>query len=196
MKINVVGKNVTVTQGISDKIHKKLEVLNKYFIVGDEDTANVLIRTYRHKQKIEVTIPTKFAILRAEVMDDDLYNAADKVIDKLEDQIRRQKTRLTRKNKDSLAQAFIDEVDDDLDSEDQVVKTKSIVPVEMSLDDAIMKMELLGHDFFIYTDDETQKIAVVYKRYDGGYGLIETEQIQQVPSGTFFVIIKLCTRYY
>lgn len=175
MKINVVGKNVTVTQGISDKIHKKLEVLNKYFIVGDEDTANVLIRTYRHKQKIEVTIPTKFAILRAEVMDDDLYNAVDKVIDKLEDQIRRQKTRLTRKNKDSLAQAFIDEVDDDLDSEDQVVKTKSIVPVEMSLDDAIMKMELLGHDFFIYTDDETQKIAVVYKRYDGGYGLIETE---------------------
>lgn len=175
MKINVVGKNVTVTQGISDKIHKKLEVLNKYFIVGDEDTANVLIRTYRHKQKIEVTIPTKFAILRAEVMDDDLYNAADKVIDKLEDQIRRQKTRLTRKNKDSLAQAFIDEVDDDLDSDDQVVKTKSIVPVEMSLDDAIMKMELLGHDFFIYTDDETQKIAVVYKRYDGGYGLIETE---------------------
>ncbi len=175
MKINVVGKNVTVTQGISDKIHKKLEVLNKYFIVDDEDTANVLIRTYRHKQKIEVTIPTKFAILRAEVMDDDLYNAVDKVIDKLEDQIRRQKTRLTRKNKDSLAQAFIDEVDDDLDSDDQVVKTKSIVPVEMSLDDAIMKMELLGHDFFIYTDDETQKIAVVYKRYDGGYGLIETE---------------------
>lgn len=175
MKINVVGKNVTVTQGISDKIHKKLEVLNKYFIVGDEDTANVLIRTYRHKQKIEVTIPTKFAILRAEVMDDDLYNAVDKVIDKLEDQIRRQKTRLTRKNKDSLAQAFIDEVDDDLDSDDQVVKTKSIVPVEMSLDDAIMKMDLLGHDFFIYTDDETQKIAVVYKRYDGGYGLIETE---------------------
>ena len=59
--------------------------------------------------------------------------------------------------------------------EDVVVKTKSIEPVEMSLDDAIMKMELLGHDFFIYTDDETQKIAVVYKRYDGGYGLIETE---------------------
>ena len=150
-------------------------MLNKYFIVGEEDTANVLIRTYRHKQKIEVTIPTKFAILRAEVMDDDLYNAVDKVIDKLEDQIRRQKTRLTRKNKDSLAQAFIDEVDEYSDSDDQVVKTKSIVPVEMSLDDAIMKMELLGHDFFIYTDDETQKIAVVYKRYDGGYGLIETE---------------------
>lgn len=176
MKVNVVGKNVTVTQGISDKIHKKLDVLNKYFIISDEDTANVLIRTYPHKQKIEVTIPTKFAILRAEVMDDDLYNAVDKVIDKLEDQIRRQKTRLTRKNKDSLAEAFLE--DDEIygsDDDDVVVKTKSIEPVEMSLDDAIMKMELLGHDFFIYTDDETQKIAVVYKRYDGGYGLIETE---------------------
>lgn len=175
MKVNVVGKNVTVTQGISDKIHKKLDVLNKYFIISDEDTANVLIRTYPHKQKIEVTIPTKFAILRAEVMDDDLYNAVDKVIDKLEDQIRRQKTRLTRKNKDSLAEAFLE--DDEIygSDDDGVVKTKSIEPVEMSLDDAIMKMELLGHDFFIYTDDETQKIAVVYKRYDGGYGLIETE---------------------
>ena len=122
-----------------------------------------------------MTIPTKFAILRAEVMDDDLYNAVDKVIDKLEDQIRRQKTRLTRKNKDSLAEAFLE--DDEIygSDDDVVVKTKSIEPVEMSLDDAIMKMELLGHDFFIYTDDETQKIAVVYKRYDGGYGLIETE---------------------
>ncbi|WP_297238323.1 ribosome-associated translation inhibitor RaiA [uncultured Faecalicoccus sp.] len=175
MKVNVVGKNVTVTQGISDKIHKKLEVLNKYFIVSEEDTANVLIRTYPHKQKIEVTIPTKFAILRAEVVDDDLYSAVDKVIDKLEDQIRRQKTRLTRKNKDSLAQAFIDADVAQEDNEDVVVKTKSIEPQEMSLDEAIMKMELLGHDFFIYTDDETQKIAVVYKRYDGGYGLIETE---------------------
>ena len=65
MKVNVVGKNVTVTQGISDKIHKKLDVLNKYFIISDEDTANVLIGTYPHKQMIEVRIPTKFAILRA-----------------------------------------------------------------------------------------------------------------------------------
>ena len=178
MKINVVGKNVTVTQGISDKIHKKLEVLNKYFIVGDEDTANVLIRTYRHKQKIEVTIPTKFAILRAEVMDDDLYNAVDKVIDKLEDQIRRQKTRLMRKNKTKLAEAFVDHelLGDEYDeNEDEVVRTKTIDPDLMDLDEAIMRMEMLGHSFFIYRDDETREIAVVYKRHDGGYGLIETE---------------------
>ena len=128
------------------------------------------------KQKIEVTIPTKYAILRAEVVDDDLYAAIDLVIDKLEDQIRRQKTRIQKKNKTSLAKAFVEqeayEAEEDIE---EVVKTKSIVCKEMSLDEAIMKMELLNHDFFIYTDDETQKIAVVYKRNDGGYGLIETE---------------------
>ena len=178
MKVNVVGKNVTVTQGISDKIHKKLDVLNKYFIISDEDTANVLIRTYPHKQKIEVTIPTKFAILRAEVMDDDLYNAVDKVIDKLEDQIRRQKTRLTRKNKEKLAYAFIEEeeIEEEFDDTDnELVRTKSLVPDTMELDEAIMRMEMLNHSFFIYRDDETKEIAVVYKRHDGGYGLIETE---------------------
>ena len=166
MKVNIVGKNITVTQGISEKINKKLDVLTKYFIIGEDDVANVLVRTYPTKQKIEVTIPTRYAILRA-----------SRAVDKLEDQIRRTKTRLTRKNKESLAEAFLDHElfnDEDVD-DDEVVRTKSIVPKEMSLDEAIMKMELLGHDFFIYTDDETNKIAVCYKRHDGGYGLIETE---------------------
>lgn len=176
MKVNIVGKNVTVTPAIAEKIKKKLNVLTKYFIIDEQDTANVLIRTYPLKQKIEVTIPTKYAILRAEVVDDDLYAAIDLVIDKLEDQIRRQKTRIQKKNKTSLAKAFVEqeayEAEEDIE---EVVKTKSIVCKEMSLDEAIMKMELLNHDFFIYTDDETQKIAVVYKRNDGGYGLIETE---------------------
>lgn len=177
MKVNIVGKNITVTEGISEKIHKKLDVLTKYFIISEDDVANVLVRTYPTKQKIEVTIPTRYAILRAEVVDDDLYAAIDRVVDKLEDQIRRQKTRLTRKNKESLAEAFVDHelFNDDVAQDDEIVRTKSIVPTEMSLDEAIMKMELLGHGFFIYTDDETNKIAVCYKRNDGGYGLIETE---------------------
>ncbi|MGN1275484.1 MAG: ribosome hibernation-promoting factor, HPF/YfiA family [Floccifex sp.] len=173
MKINIVGKNVTVTQGIQEKIKKKLSGLNKYVIIDENDVCNVLIRTYPTKQKIEVTIPTKFAILRAEVVDADLYNAIDKVIDKLEDQIRRQKTRLERKHRDSLAENLLN---DEFEQEEEIeVKTKSIVPTEMDLEEAIMKMELLGHDFFIYIDDETKKVAVVYKRTMGGYGLIETE---------------------
>lgn len=141
--------------------------------------ANVVVRVYPNKQKIEVTIPTKYAVLRTEVVDDDLYAAIDKAIDKLEDQIRRQKTRLTRKNKEKLAYAFIEEdfevADDEDDDEDELVKTKSIVPDTMELDEAIMRMEMLNHSFFIYRDDETKEIAVVYKRNDGGYGLIETE---------------------
>ena len=178
MKVNITGKNITVTQAIADKINKKLAILNKYFIIDDEDTANVLIRTYPDKQKIEVTIPTRFAILRTEVADDDRYKAIDRAIDKLEDQIRRQKTRIEKKkNHSPLSEAFIDvELYEDAPvDEDEVVRTKSIVPAFMSLDEAIAKMELLDHDFFIYTDDETRKIAVVYRRREGGYGLIETE---------------------
>ena len=175
MKVNIVGKNVKVTPAIAEKVNKKLDHLTKYFLIDDNVTAKVLIRTYPVGQKIEVTIPTKYAILRAEVVDDDLYAAIDLAIDKLEDQIRRQKTRLQRKNRLSLAEAFLDEEESSEDDIDEVVKTKSIEQQEMSLDEAIMKMELLGHDFFIYTDDETEKIAVVYKRKDGDYGLIETE---------------------
>ena len=177
MKINIVGKNISITEAIQSKIEKKLNTLHKYFIFADEVVAHVLIRTYPTKQKIEVTIPTKHAILRVEVVDDDLYAAIDKAVDKLEDQIRKQKTRLQKKNKEGLSEAFIDsELYEDYDpDEDEVVKTKSIVPTEMSLDEAIMQMELLNHDFYIYIDDETSKVAVVYRRNSGGYGLIETE---------------------
>lgn len=175
MNVEIIGKNVKVTPSIADTVKKKLNRLTKYFLIDDTVTAKVLIRTYRVGQKIEVTIPTKYAILRTEVVDVDLYSAVDSAVDKLEDQIRRQKTRLQRKNRSSLAEAFLDEEESDQDDIDEVVKTKSIEPQEMSLDEAIMQMELLGHDFYIYVDDETQKIAVVYKRRNGGYGLIETE---------------------
>lgn len=177
MKVQIYGKNITVTPAIAEKIEKKLNHLEKYFIIDENVIANVIVRVYPNKQKIEVTIPTKFAVLRAEVVHDDLYAAIDLAIDKLEDQIRRQKTRLTRKNKEKLAYAFLEteELDEEYDEADEVVKTKSIVPDTMELDEAIMRMEMLNHNFFIYRDDETKEIAVVYKRHDGGYGLIETE---------------------
>ena len=178
MKVQIYGKNITVTPAIAEKIEKKLNHLEKYFIIDENVVANVVVRVYPNKQKIEVTIPTKFAVLRAEVVQDDLYAAIDLAIDKLEDQIRRQKTRLTRKNKENVAYAFIEEeeIEEEFDDTDnELVRTKSLVPDTMELDEAIMRMEMLNHSFFIYRDDETKEIAVVYKRHDGGYGLIETE---------------------
>lgn len=178
MKVQIYGKNITVTPAIAEKIHHKLSILEKYFIIEDAAVANVVVRVYPTKQKIEVTIPTKFAVLRAEVVHDDLYAAIDLVVDKLEDQIRRQKTRLSRKNKEKLAMAFVDsdESYDDYDENDnELVRTKTITPDSMDLDEAILRMEMLNHAFFIYRDMETNDVAVVYKRHDGGYGLIETE---------------------
>ena len=177
MKVNIYGKNITVTPALSEKIEKKLNLLEKYFMIDDSVVANVVVRVYPNKQKIEVTIPTKYAVLRTEVVHDDLYAAIDLAIDKLEDQIRRQKTRLTRKNKEKLAYAFIEEMDfeDSYEDNDELVRTKTVTADTMELDEAIMRMEMLGHSFFIYRDNETKEIAVVYKRHDGGYGLLETE---------------------
>lgn len=180
MKVQIYGKNITVTPAIAEKIESKLNLLEKYVLIDENVVANVVVRVYPTKQKIEVTIPAKLAVLRAEVVHDDLYAAIDLAIDKLEDQIRRQKTRLSRKKHEKLAMAFIENeevvgIDDYDESDDELVRTKTITPDTMELDEAILRMEMLNHAFFIYRDQETEDIAVVYKRNDGGYGLIETE---------------------
>lgn len=176
MKFEIVGKNITVTPAIREKIESKLSFLEKYFLIDEDTIARVVVRVYPNSQKIEITIPTKVGLLRTEVVHDDLYAAIDIAIDKLEDQIRTLKTRLSRKHKASLAESFYQELEDTDDSlVDEVVRTKSIVPEAMDVDEAIVRMEMLGHSFFIYTDFDTDKISVVYKRFDGGYGCIETE---------------------
>ena len=176
MKTIIRGKNIELTDGIETKINKKLASLDKYFIMGENVEAKVLIRVYPIGQKIEVTIPTEYVLLRAEVVDEDLYNAIDLVVDKLEGQIRKYKTRLSRKSKDNklaFNTATLAEIEDS--EEDVIVKTKTITPKPMDLEEAIMQMELIGHSFFVYKDIETDLISVVYKRNDGSYGLIETE---------------------
>lgn len=178
MKIEIVGKNITVTDAIRARIEQKLGFLEKYFLIDEETSARVVVRVYPNNQKIEVTIPTKMAILRTEVVHEDLYAAIDLAIDKLEDQIRRQKTRLSRKHKEKLALSFLQEEineDEGNNKKDVIVRTKTIEAEIMDLEEAIMRMEMLNHSFFIFTDSETDKISVVYKRNDGGYGCIETE---------------------
>ena len=176
MKITLRGKNIEITEAIEEKVSEKLSKLDLFFIVSENVEAKVLVRTYPYGQKIEVTIPTEYVLLRAEVVDQDLYNAIDLVIDKLEGQIRKYKTRLNRKSKDNKLAfnlASIEPLEDE--EEDVLVKTKTITPKPMDMEEAIMQMELIGHSFFVYRDTETDAISIVYRRNDGNYGLIETE---------------------
>lgn len=175
MKLHIHGKNVTITEAMLQATQKKLSFLEKYFLIEEDTPANVSVKVYPNSLKVEVTILSKIAILRAEVSHEDYYAAIDLAIDKLEDQIRRQKTRLSRKHREKLSKAFIEQIDKTEEVKPiGVVKTKTISAEVMSLDDAIMRMEMLGHSFFIYTDEEEHQMAVVYKRLDGGYGLLET----------------------
>ncbi|MDR1794376.1 MAG: ribosome-associated translation inhibitor RaiA [Erysipelotrichaceae bacterium] len=175
MKFNIHGKNGLISDALREKIEKKLSSLEKYILIRPDTTASVVVKVYPAYQKIEVTIPSKIGLLRAEVKHEDVYAAIDLAIDKLEDQIRKQKTRLSRRHKDSLAEAFLNAQPLPTSKEDVVVRTKQIVLQQLELEEAILKMEMLGHSFFVYNDAETKKAAVVYKRNDGGYGLLETQ---------------------
>ncbi|MBQ7993475.1 MAG: ribosome-associated translation inhibitor RaiA [Solobacterium sp.] len=176
MRFEIVGKNIEVSDAMKESIERKLSILDKYLLINSDTIARVVARIYPDSEKVEVTIPTKVGILRAEVVDRDFYAALDGAIDKLEDQIRRQKTRLSKKHREHLAKAFIEEAAIAENPENDIpVRTKTITADEMTLDDAIMQMELSGHTFYIYTDEESGRISVVYRRSSQGYGLIEVE---------------------
>ncbi|MFR5063650.1 MAG: ribosome hibernation-promoting factor, HPF/YfiA family [Thomasclavelia spiroformis] len=175
MKISVRGKNIEITEAIESKISDKLSKLDKYFIVSDNVEAKVLCRVYPYGQKLEVTILTEYVLLRAEVVDSDLYTAMDLVVDKLEGQIRKYKTRLSRKSKDNKLAFNLSSIEDVETDDDVLVKVKSITPKPMDMEEAIMQMELIGHSFFVYRDAESDSISIVYRRNDGDYGLIETD---------------------
>ena len=178
MKYNIRGDKLEVTDAINNYVESKLDRLNKYF--KDEDIlANVLLRVRGNSQIIEVTIPTDKFILRSEEEDKDLYAAIDLVSDKLERQIRKNKTRLNRQNVDNKLKEFnfdYEMMEEEETSEDEViVKRKNIEMKPMDEEEAILEMNLLGHEFFVYKDMHTDKICVLYKRKDGNYGLIETK---------------------
>lgn len=179
MLVEVRGKNgFKVTDAIENYAKDKLQKVERYF--RDELDAFVVCKTYRDHHRVEVTIPTKYYTMRAEVSEDDMYAAIDLAIDKLESQIRKNKTKITRslQKKDGVAEIFSEDIDLEALERELVrtpVKKKSISLEQMSTDEAITAMEMLGHDFFIYRDDITEKTSVVYLRNDGKYAVIETE---------------------
>lgn len=178
MLIYIHGKNIDITDAMRNRVEDKLSFMDKYFELDDSYRANVVVSVHSNISKVEITIHTKFGILRSEVEHEDFYAALDLSVDKLERQIRRQKTKLSKKNRESLTEAFLNLIDEEEKKEDdsKLVRTKTVFAEKMDLNDAILSMELLGHSFFIYTDDETNEVAVVYKRHDGNYGLLEVEK--------------------
>lgn len=176
MKLNIRGDKLEITDAIRDYVEDKLGRLDKYFKDSDIN-ANVLLKVKGNRQIIEVTVPTDKYILRSEEEHNDLYAAIDLVVDKLEGQIRKNKTKLKKQNIDNKYKDFnFDyELDDDEENNDVIVKYKEIEMKPMDSEEAILEMELLGHSFFVYKDVDTGNVNVLYKRKDGNYGLIETK---------------------
>lgn len=177
MKYNIRGDKILVTDAIKDYITEKIDKLNKYFEKPNSVTANVLVKVKGYDQTIEVTIPTTSFTIRNEESSEDLYAAIDLVTDKIERQIRKNKTKINKIEKSKakkLNLAYIDESEEDT-TEYKIVKRKTLDTKPMDEEEAILQMEMLGHDFFIYKDRNTKNVCVLYKRKDNNYGLIETD---------------------
>lgn len=178
MEIIIHGNKVKITKAMNDYVEEKLERLEKYLENSENVRASVIVKVKGHEQTVEITIPLKSFILRSEETKDDFYAAVDKTIDKLERQLRKNKTRLmSKKVKQSYDFNFesitVDEPEEK--EEHKIVKRKTIEVKPMNEEEAILQMELLGHQFYMYKDSETNKPAVVYKRNDSNYGVIESE---------------------
>ena len=174
MKITIHEDKVKVTPSIKSYIEEKLSRLNKYFENPEGVSATVKIRVRNQDQIIEVTIPTKDFTLRREEIDNDLYAAIDLVIDKLERQIRKNKTRFERKYKDnSVAMINYDfDIAKEEVSKSKIVKRKDIDTKPMSEEEAILQAELLSHDFFAFKNIDEDCVSVLYQRKDGNYGIL------------------------
>jgi len=180
MKFNIRGENIEVTPALKEYVEKKLSKLERYFDTFPEIKVN--LKVYSDKQRVEVTIPFTDLLLRAEETNSDMYAAIDLVVDKLERQIRKHKTKVNRKlrEKGSVktnfilpeAVAVLDAVEED---ELELVRTKRFDLKPMDVEEAILQMDMLGHSFFVFTNADTNETNVVYGRKDGKYGLIETK---------------------
>ena len=176
MKMNIRGSKIKITSAINDYIENKIGKLDKYLENPDEIIANVVVKVKGKDQTVEVTIPMKKFILRAEDTHSDLYAAIDLVSEKLERQIRKNKTRMKKKVGKELLDFNINFKTEKEESENgRIVKRKLVETKPMNEEEAILQMNLLGHDFFVFTNEATNQINILYKRKDMNYGIIETK---------------------
>ena len=174
MKLNFAGKNMEVTEALKEVTSKKLKRLDKYF--NKDVEGNVVYSTERNWKILEITIDLPGTILRAEEASDDMYAAIDKAVDVLERQIRKYKTKLQRRQQTGKTIRFENVMPLEEEKErPRIVRTKRFAMKPMSAEEAVLQMELLGHNFFVFRNAESEEVSVVYKRKDGKYGLIEPE---------------------
>jgi ribosome hibernation promoting factor len=174
MKVNIYGKNMQLTEALKEATIKKVERLDKFFQTDVE--AKVVLSIERKNQKVEVTIPFNGRIARVEESSDDMYNSIDEAVESLEQQLRKYKTKLQDKNHSSESikfENFESLVDDENDF--KVVKTKKFAIKPMNIEEAVLQMDLLKHNFFVFLNADSEEVNVVYKRKDSNYGLIEPE---------------------
>ena len=174
MRITITGRNIDITDGLRSAVEDKLSKLEKYF-TPDTDVF-VTLSVEKERQKIEVTIPVKGNIIRSEQVSNDMYVSIDLVEEVIERQLKKYKNKLVSKqqNAASFRKEFI-EKEDSTDDEIQIIRTKRFGMKPMYPEDACVQMELLGHNFFVFRNAETEEVNVVYKRKGNTYGLIEPE---------------------
>ncbi|WP_163970542.1 ribosome hibernation-promoting factor, HPF/YfiA family [Oceanobacillus halotolerans] len=182
MNFNIRGENLEVTNALKDYVEKKIGKLERYFDTTPTSDVHVNLSVYNDEQRIEVTIPMRDLLLRGEEDHADMYAAIDLVVDKLERQIRKYKTKVNRKFKQEGSPKHIfaelenearkqqDEIESD---EIEIVRTKRFDLKPMDSEEAVLQMDMLGHAFYVFTNADTSETNVVYRRKDGKYGLIE-----------------------
>ena len=175
MRYIISGKNIDITPGLREAAENKIGKLERYFSPDTE--VQVTMSVEKGRQKIEVTIPVKGSIIRAEQDSNDMYVSIDLVEEIIERQIKKYKTKLIDKKQAaiSFSQAFIEEEDEVQDDEIQIVKTKKFAIKPTIPEEACLQMEMLGHNFYVFLNADTDQVNVVYKRKNGTYGLIEPE---------------------
>ena len=175
MRVNIIGRQMNVWNEMKETIEEKLAKLDKYF--GDDCSANVTLSSKHNRKCLEITINSAGIIFRSEVEEETFRNALDRAIYSIERQIRKNKTRLQRKLRQGAFEGGILETNEEFEEEKEfAIREKNFALKPMSAEEAIMQMNLLEHEFFVYKNDKTNAVCVVYKRRDGAYGLINTEE--------------------
>ena len=173
MKVTITGRQMNVWSEMEATIENKLAKLDKYF--GDNCSAAATLSSKKNEKCIEITINSNGTIFRSEVRDETFRTALDRCIYAIERQIRKNKTRLAKKLREGAFDKGIFDTGEDFEEEAEfVIRKKSFTIKPMSVEEAIMQMNLLDHEFFVFLDDKTSEVSVVYKRKSGDYGLIET----------------------